>query len=158
MHWHVHAYSGGIAHYRPIPRALPLRWFAFSRSHREFGTRTSRKNYGIVLHTTERLIPPLRSASYDHWIGCSKPGRWIQIIQNGAGLGLPETGARERVGGVRRIIKKHCEKGSGKLCVLVLHIGGFSERNFTLAFCTSSASTLVPLQRFNSSRSPKVKC
>ena len=101
MHWHVHAYSGGTPHYRPIPRALPLRGFAFSRSHREFGTRTSRKNYGIVLQTTERLIhrpllesavprqrcskeAPLRGASYDHWIGCSKPGRWIQIIQKGA--------------------------------------------------------------------------
>src|SRR4029450_12247754 len=27
----------------------------------------------------------------------------------------------------------------------------FSERNFTSAFCTSSASSLVPLQRFNAS-------
>jgi hypothetical protein len=39
----------------------------------------------------------------------------------------------------------------------------FSERNFTLAFCTFSTSSLVPLQRFNASTIqrftlPKVEC
>ena len=67
----------------------------------DYGAANSALYWSLQCRATDApRKPPLRGASYDHWIGCSKPGRWIQIIQKGLGLLLPARRGLRIISGV----------------------------------------------------------